>query len=66
MPGVPRRELGALKKLSGGSFQLLMVGAGEGGGTEGDEFRVRGGGARGGVWYEGTVGAVAIADGCPG
>ncbi len=38
--------MGGLKKSSGVSFQLLMFVALEGGGTEGDALRFRGGGPR--------------------
>jgi hypothetical protein len=47
-PGVPRREFGlSLKKLSGMSFQLVMLFAAERGGAAGDAVPPRGGGGRG-------------------
>lgn len=44
--GVPRRDVGsrALRKLSGMSFQLVILLAAEGGGLEGEVVPARGGG----------------------
>ena len=43
-PGVLRRDVGGLEKLSGISFQLFMFVAFEGGGIEGDALTFRCGG----------------------
>ncbi len=46
-PGVPRLEVGDLKKSSGVSFQVLIFVDFEGGGMEGEALMVLGGGASG-------------------
>ena len=46
IPGVPRREVGGLKKLSGISFQFVMFVAFDGAGIDGEELKLLGGGPR--------------------
>lgn len=44
--GVPRRDVGGLKKLSGVSFQLLIAGDFKGAATEGGALRAEAGGPK--------------------
>lgn len=46
IPGVPRREVGGLKKLSGMSFQFVIFVALDGAEIDGEELKLLGGGPR--------------------
>ena len=67
-PGVPRRDVGGgLMKSSGRSFQLLMLTAFDGGGRDGEELRLDGGGPAPGFGAaEPYIGGGAMRDCCRG